>query len=242
MLYAMADQGSPPRVRGRAELRHTVVCAQRITPARAGKSGAPRRALRRAWDHPRACGEERTSPVRTLVGMGSPPRVRGRAGSSTASSPSPRITPARAGKRSKLPCLANKKRDHPRACGEEASCHRSRALARGSPPRVRGRDVLPRVFVQPAGITPARAGKRYCRKDHTALRRDHPRACGEEAIKGSGASHLMGSPPRVRGRGVTFEDTKYTCRITPARAGKSVGFKVMDYSQVGSPPRVRGRD
>ena len=77
-LSCVASAGSPPRVRGRAALRHSVVCAQRITPARAGKSGNSLFRFLFSGDHPRACGEEAYSIVTAWSVWGSPPRVRGR--------------------------------------------------------------------------------------------------------------------------------------------------------------------
>ena len=90
------------------------------------------------------------------------------------------ITPARAGKREcKLRLLA-KKRDHPRACGEEPVSIQVRMTLAGSPPRVRGRGPTGSAPRSSTGITPARAGKRPPPKGRGLPARDHPRACGEE--------------------------------------------------------------
>ena len=53
-----ATAGSPPRVRGKAQMPDKWPCVVGITPARAGKSSPSRRAARPSWDHPRACGEK----------------------------------------------------------------------------------------------------------------------------------------------------------------------------------------
>ena len=59
MLYAMADQGSPPRVRGRADFTGQDLGRNGITPARAGKSWELDCFVTFTQDHPRACGEEK---------------------------------------------------------------------------------------------------------------------------------------------------------------------------------------
>ena len=49
-----------------------------ITPACAGKSAMLDFLPLRLRDHPRVCGEKELRKVTTLMGMGSPPRVRGK--------------------------------------------------------------------------------------------------------------------------------------------------------------------
>ena len=69
--------GSPPRVRGTADMRGKVMVRKRITPACAGNS-CP--APTRVWpqkDHPRVCGEQASVIFQRLQHKGSPPRVRG---------------------------------------------------------------------------------------------------------------------------------------------------------------------
>ena len=90
--------GSPPRVRGKDGRRQSRYQTHRITPACAGKR------LRRAllcmysWDHPRVCGEKPSRTAMTVAGMGSPPRVRGKAAPGVRPLRAVRITPACAGK------------------------------------------------------------------------------------------------------------------------------------------------
>ena len=75
-----------------------MICALRITPARAGKTMENPRTRSEYTDHPRACGENYTSRQVMLSKRGSPPRVRGKPDSLGASTVLCRITPARAGK------------------------------------------------------------------------------------------------------------------------------------------------
>ena len=175
--------GSPPRVRGKGVVDVLVSEPLGITPAYAGKrgSGSLPRSCRR--DHPRVCGEKISQTRRNLPLGGSPPRVRGKALLEKLLFRLCRITPARAGKRSRGPCFPAPGQDHPRACGEKQALALADIYEGGSPPRVRGKDCKYPWFQWRAGITPARAGKssRYGLRDGPFW--DHPRACGEKADK-----------------------------------------------------------
>ena len=70
-----------------------------ITPACAGKSAKPAQPLLPVRDHPRVCGEKCGYILDLLGGVGSPPRVRGKAFLAGAHIYHYRITPACAGKR-----------------------------------------------------------------------------------------------------------------------------------------------
>ena len=71
---------------------------------------------------------------------GSPPRMRGKAVSTFFDIGADRITPAHAGKSSSINWRDNRKEDHPRACGEKTVVDLAAKAARGSPPRMRGKD------------------------------------------------------------------------------------------------------
>ena len=93
--------GSPPHVRGKGPL-HLLRCRVKgITPACAGKSVWSRLNRVRLADHPRMCGEKDDFFCIFDFGYGSPPHVRGKAFIAVGNHPSPRITPACAGKRLK---------------------------------------------------------------------------------------------------------------------------------------------
>ena len=51
-----------------------------VSPAYAGKSRECARGLTRARNHPRVCGEKFLSKLLSVVILGSPPRMRGKAG------------------------------------------------------------------------------------------------------------------------------------------------------------------
>ena len=154
--------GSPPRVRGKAARAALLCLDTRITPACAGKSMWERAAGLDYEDHPRVCGEKLILLETTAAQKGSPPRVRGKVQPNTNNIQGSRITPAYAGKSTRLSLFAIFSGDHPRVCGEKnADLLRSRIL-RGSPPRVRGKVVVQQGNPSTSGITPACAGKSCC--------------------------------------------------------------------------------
>ena len=173
-------QGSPPRVRGRGRSCRGRGFRFRITPARAGKSQSFFLPAAFSRDHPRACGEEKSSAMFSATSWGSPPRVRGRGSHTTIAALCRGITPARAGKRlCPLPGPSSK-RDHPRMRGEETSPVGERRSRPGSPPHARGRARVRLARRPRPRITPACAGKRSSGCPKGAGQWDHPRACGEE--------------------------------------------------------------
>ena len=151
--------GSPPRVRGKGSAPRGRPTLFGITPACAGKRPAPQ-----AWpplpgDHPRVCGEKIVFVIVFCSLMGSPPRVRGKDPPGPVMRITGGITPACAGKSHWLFWTFLSERDHPRVCGEKAPSSHFCTCSTGSPPRVRGKDL---VEVRPSflvGITPACAGK-----------------------------------------------------------------------------------
>ena len=131
----------------------------------------------------------------------------------------------------------------------------------GSPPRMRGKDLVKFCLCPRFGITPAYAGKSPRTPLAASHARDHPRVCGEEAYSKVIAGSLWGSPPRMRGRARGIDARKRPDWITPAYAGKRPMFSgplqaTGDHPRVcgeeervnrcacwteGSPPRMRGR-
>ena len=151
-----------------------------ITPAYAGKSDARSNRRRVRRDHPRVCGEKSsTSPMKCLK-LGSPPRMRGKAGIFLCRPEWSRITPAYAGKRNTARQHRRSQRDHPRVCGEKFSLPLFLDLPQGSPPRMRGKDALVGFGSGNPGITPAYAGKSSTVFPAASALRDHPRVCGEK--------------------------------------------------------------
>ena len=111
------------------------------------------------------------------------------------------------------------------------------------------------------GITPACAGKRLYEPLRAVTIWDHPRVCGEKAPRHLAHLAMLGSPPRVRGKGKKGLKKSPRYGITPACAGKSTAeprlrITTGDHPRVcgekpwkshrhntqgGSPPRVRGK-
>ena len=172
--------GSPPPMRGKADSNRVRRNQNRITPAYAGKSGIGICRSFFAEDHPRLCGEKIIQNDRLLFVYGSPPPMRGKAAPPLLVLASCGITPAYAGKSSKITSIFFMIKDHPRLCGEKYRIFVLIGHSKGSPPPMRGKasgfDSLIAVF----GITPAYAGK--------SVRQS--RTCGNG----------QGSPPPMRGK------------------------------------------
>ena len=131
--------GSPPRVRGKHTRRSCRTMRRRITPACAGKTAIARDLFNLSGDHPRVCGENPPRFEISTASTGSPPRVRGKRGTTSGGGEPARITPACAGKTRSAPAKTFSKEDHPRVCGENRICSKRRTRGAGSPPRVRGK-------------------------------------------------------------------------------------------------------
>ena len=173
-------QGSPPRVRGKAQEGVPGGHSLSITPACAGKSIHQHCPSPPHWDHPRVCGEKDDRRLITAPALGSPPRVRGKDRQIVVCAHCPGITPACAGKRAPFQKMSTLGRDHPRVCGEKKLSHCELLPRCGSPPRVRGKAAPAHNQSLYAGITPACAGKSDRETSRAKTARDHPRVCGEK--------------------------------------------------------------
>ena len=131
----------------------------------------------------------------------------------------------------------------------------------GSPPRMRGKELLYQGRGRRQGITPAYAGKRAFIPRPRPTPRDHPRVCGEKPESGRWGEQDAGSPPRMRGKEWYLQGENPAPGITPAYAGKSSREsdccnELQDHPRVcgekaisrlmerrvrGSPPRMRGK-
>ena len=112
------------------------------------------------------------------------------------------------------------------------------------------------------GITPAYAGKRAPHPAGGLERQDHPRVCGEKCRAFLHLTVVVGSPPRMRGKGIQPCNQWVRVGITPAYAGKRAApsgssMASWDHPRVcgekskyrgicallpGSPPRMRGKE
>ena len=152
-------EGSPPQVRGKHFYGFISNCADRITPAGAGKTYY---CLFRRYsfrDHPRRCGENSFFITSTNISLGSPPQVRGKLQSSLIRFSRCRITPAGAGKTFVYLYRFISFWDHPRRCGENLLGIPYSFQPSGSPPQVRGKHFRSLECAIYPRITPAGAGK-----------------------------------------------------------------------------------
>ncbi|PLS27331.1 hypothetical protein CGZ88_0858 [Bifidobacterium anseris] len=76
-LIALRSLGSSPRLRGALLKRRKAVDIAGIIPALAGSTIRPCGCVRRARDHPRACGEHSAESAASSAASGSSPRLRG---------------------------------------------------------------------------------------------------------------------------------------------------------------------
>ena len=112
------QSGSPPQVRGKHYTDWCTDKGERITPAGAGKTPQSSNFILFFRDHPRRCGENKTTLNERFVNHGSPPQVRGKRFGLLALFHGYGITPAGAGKTGFVPLLGGVAGDHPRRCGE----------------------------------------------------------------------------------------------------------------------------
>ena len=231
--------GSPPRMRGKGTDTWYHLSFLRITPAYAGKSACAEKTTAPSRDHPRVCGEKLFFVRLYPNAQGSPPRMRGKATPTRWNARTKGITPAYAGKSDPDTLECTHKRDHPRVCGEKLRGAVRFSTAIGSPPRMRGKACIWIPIKASVRITPAYAGKSRFRGRCRTGNGDHPRVCGEKRWAYSLAPNTLGSPPRMRGKGLFVRACHVRFRITPAYAGKSFMLTVFGALK-GDHPRVCG--
>ena len=132
------------------------------------------------------------------------------------------ITPAYAGKTTRLLKKTLAFWDHPRVCGKDLFLFGLRTRRLGSPPRMRERLLSVRGLENSLRITPAYAGKTSFQPNWCTQLQDHPRVCGKDLLHNARMKHKAGSPPRMRERRIILCVLCILCRITPAYAGKTV--------------------
>ena len=134
--------GSPPPMRGKADKFLIPSTCVRITPAYAGKSQPSQLPEKLCWDHPRLCGEKKEAERKLNYDRGSPPPMRGKVIHSQLRVIVFRITPAYAGKSFRSSTADISRQDHPRLCGEKFFSNGITASVPGSPPPMRGKEIV----------------------------------------------------------------------------------------------------
>ncbi len=212
-----------------------------ITPAYAGKSHRCYQQCRDGEDHPHVCGEKWKVSAAMLALTGSPPRMRGKAGGPVVGVDDGGITPTYAGKsgRSARPCWRS--RDHPRVCGEKATCGCCIWPYPGSPPHMRGKGSPCPARMCSGGITPAFAGKRVRDSFCKDIRWDHPRVCGEKIMPFAHSSHVFRITPAFAGKRWHYGIFPATVWDHPRVCGEKCKGEIVERGREGSPPRMRGK-
>ena len=170
------------------------------------------------------------------------------------------IIPAHAGNTSFLTNMTPPPRDHPRACGEHLVLAGLTVAVSGSSPRMRGTLRGPERVRRQRGIIPAHAGNTRSLIAGMAVRRDHPRACGEHDGFDPAFDAHSGSSPRMRGTPKMKRMICFMTGIIPAHAGNTglskrlalcrrdhpracgehYAYDSADITGMGSSPRMRG--
>ena len=211
----------------------------RITPACAGTTSKRQGGDHRQKDHPRVCGNHRSSGAAFSEPAGSPPRVREPPGAGLCNGDVLGITPACAGTTCRDGGARRGDRDHPRVCGNHAQGRKGRTRGVGSPPRVR-EPLLDRLLAVPVRrITPACAGTTSLMLKSAVAGGDHPRVCGNHSPARPSFVEVVGSPPRVREPLAERDFSGKALGITPACAGTTALTAEMN-ALLRDHPRVCG--
>ena len=166
-------------MRGAPKVVPCILTGRRIIPADAGSTDDPGRRRHPSMDHPRGCGEHLSSSRSYLLKGGSSPRMRGAPTHKGRQRAKARIIPADAGSTYTNTEGRDMLKDHPRGCGEHWQTGCSQASSPGSSPRMRGALMIPPRYALFVRIIPADAGSTSRTAWSRAVRRDHPRGCGE---------------------------------------------------------------
>ena len=166
-----------------------------------GKSGARRLTSRSTSDHPHGCGEKLNNFQHSPLKVGSSPRVWGKDHKPAERIILNRIIPTGVGKSFAWKTFACFAPDHPHGCGEKLQEVAKEAGVNGSSPRVWGK--VSALFPPESSlrIIPTGVGKRAPPPCPTTPASDHPHGCGEKASDIRIFAAIIGSSPRVWGKG-----------------------------------------
>ena len=176
-----------------------IECAGLI-PAHAGKTRRMDARLYERGAHPRACGENVSSPLKMGNCMGSSPRMRGKRRKHDNRRVPRWLIPAHAGKTEVEGQGEDYAGAHPRACGENNSDPQITHSRVGSSPRMRGKQRCEALCNCFGGLIPAHAGKTFPGQIVNSHAWAHPRACGENTGRRPKHQGMQGSSPRMRGK------------------------------------------
>ena len=166
-------------MRGALEPFPAICPVHGIIPAYAGSTCGARCTPISCGDHPRICGEHK-STTSSLSGIGgSSPHMRGAQSLYGMYVIGKGIIPAYAGSTGSICRKESMNEDHPRICGEHDYNGRDDFWAKGSSPHMRGAPIWNECVKFLGRIIPAYAGSTD-ERDYAILQStDHPRICGE---------------------------------------------------------------
>ena len=104
---------------------------------------------------------------------------------------------------------------------------------------MRGKVDTEHLRIVRPGITPAYAGKSVEEAKIEAKVWDHPRLCGEKPYHKKHFLQSWGSPPPMRGKDHSPQQSASFSGITPAYAGKS-SVSISKNARIGDHPRLCG--
>ena len=113
--------------------------------------------------------------------------------------------------------------EHPRVCGENKSLCADCPMLHGTSPRMRGKPYTVVDYCYSGRNIPAYAGKTGAPPDTPRLHSEHPRVCGENAVRASVMAGISGTSPRMRGKHGRSRAQPRRSRNIPAYAGKTWG-------------------
>ena len=198
----VAYRGSSPRWRGRPVQGLTGFVNLGLIPALAGTTSPVTSRTASSRAHPRAGGDDGSTPPQALVASGLIPALAGTTRQEIAGEPSTQA--------------------HPRAGGDDSEAPAEGKSTPGSSPRWRGRPAGLIADIDGGGLIPALAGttrrRRRCRRRRPA----HPRAGGDDPATSAAPWPGCGSSPRWRGRLVWGEVHEPLKGLIPALAGTTM--------------------
>ncbi len=245
--------GTPPRRRGgqqtdtgtRRRERNTPASAGRTTtrntPASAGRTPSHRTRSCCPAEHPRVGGEDAVVEKWTGFSFGTPPRRRGGLAGEAGGEGGERNTPASAGRTGRCSPRGPAPAEHPRVGGEDDRRYTGHEKTGGTPPRRRGGQEGPGVFLLGFRNTPASAGRTACRLLTGWWPAEHPRVGGEDPEDVDYRVGRFGTPPRRRGGRVRAALNGERGRNTPASAGRT-HCRARTAPSRSEHPRVGGED
>ena len=126
-------------------------------------------------------------------------------------------------------------------CGENHAIRMSTREARGSSPRVRGKQGGESYAARRSGLIPACAGKTPRASSLPNQVPAHPRVCGENTVTRAESITSIGSSPRVRGKRAQSHRCRHRSGLIPACAGKTESPR-FDRARNWAHPRVCGEN